>query len=728
MRARTISLVMSLVLVAQVVVSFSSTAERAMASSPGWPQDVSDVSPEYTFAHKNGDVTVARCNGGATPQGDAFIRTFDATGNLKGSVTSPNGTTSYWCGVQQIDGSHNNLDSSGAFYVNETKYTTSYTSSVLSAYLPNGQKKWASIQLASVNCAGKWMTLVGVTVGADGGMYAVLDDGNCVSGDKYLLGVNTTTGAVKFRSRIGNRQGVIKLAAYSGGLVIREDAGSVNKPFEFFTYAGARQSQYNYTPPLGTNIVPAYWTVRPNGEIIATTMSEGSFSGRPSSCSASSNYSVLRNVYRKRLGLTATSGSLLSSCISTSQVNALPNGNLVILGTGARGTASYKLVVVSGTSGSVVHQWGVAEAGRIVDVQVDMFGGVLVTAVHDDYVVMRLHGSNGAYKGSWDSSVYESEDSDTFDTHNYMTKITQGAAYSYFSKNNEWSLYRIRMPEVGQDYPRSSLFGTQAQPAELWDYVALGDSFSSGEGVEEFIPGTDIPGINECHRSKYAYAWLLDQNATLPISLYDFSACSGATISDVVNGMYNENSQLAELDAGIGLVTITAGGNDALFGAVVFNCLTDWVNGGGSNDCGDAIIKAQSQVASIGAPLSTMYGRIALEVGPSTKVIVLGYPHILPSFIDSSTVPLCSALSYSREELSDIWELTVSLNTVIQAEAVDAGFDYVPVADAFSGHSLCDTDPYFIDVDIFNPEYSYHPNRQGQEVYATVIVDRLTNS
>ncbi len=46
-------------------------------------------------------------------------------------------------------------------------------------------------------------------------------------------------------------------------------------------------------------------------------------------------------------------------------------------------------------------------------------------------------------------------------------------------------------------------------------YVAMGDSFSSGEGNPPFETGTDEEGVNECHRSPQAYPRLLQGDAYL---------------------------------------------------------------------------------------------------------------------------------------------------------------------------------------------------------------------
>ena len=83
------------------------------------------------------------------------------------------------------------------------------------------------------------------------------------------------------------------------------------------------------------------------------------------------------------------------------------------------------------------------------------------------------------------------------------------------------------------------------------DYVALGDSYSAGEGLSPYVDGTDVDfgsGYNQCHRSaSRASAYFVSANDGLPgawiaedaeESLYGttfaFNACSGSTTEDIL--------------------------------------------------------------------------------------------------------------------------------------------------------------------------------------------------
>ena len=92
------------------------------------------------------------------------------------------------------------------------------------------------------------------------------------------------------------------------------------------------------------------------------------------------------------------------------------------------------------------------------------------------------------------------------------------------------------------------------------NYVALGDSYSSGVGS-----GSYISSSGNCLRSTKAYSALWA--AAHSPSSYASVACSGATTNDVIN------NQVGTLSASTSLVSITIGGNDVGFSSVLENCV-----------------------------------------------------------------------------------------------------------------------------------------------------------
>src|SRR3954447_3286071 len=154
-----------------------------------------------------------------------------------------------------------------------------------------------------------------------------------------------------------------------------------------------------------------------------------------------------------------------------------------------------------------------------------------------------------------------------------------------------------------------TLFGaTPAVAASKYattDYVALGDSYSSGVGS----PGQ----VGFCLRSPNGYPgqWAA---ANSPKSFTNL-ACSGATTTDVLG------SQVPLLSSGADLISITIGGNDAGFAPTVLSCEV-------SSDaaCAATVASAESDIGqSVAGKLDATYAAIKKRA-PQAKVVVLDYP------------------------------------------------------------------------------------------------------
>jgi lysophospholipase L1-like esterase len=221
------------------------------------------------------------------------------------------------------------------------------------------------------------------------------------------------------------------------------------------------------------------------------------------------------------------------------------------------------------------------------------------------------------------------------------------------------------------------------------NYVALGDSYSSGLGAGSYSGGS-------CYRSSNAYPpdWA---NANSPSS-FAFVACSGATTLDVIS------SQLSALSASTTLVSITIGGNDVGFSSVMETCVL-----GSDSDCLNAINQAENQAKTIlPGRLATLFSDIK-AAAPIAHVVVLGYPE----FYDLSKSSTCIGLSTTKRIAlnggADV------LDNVIQQATSSAGFTYADVRSAFSGHEICDSSSWLHSVDWLNLGDSYHPTASGQE-------------
>ncbi|MER7035504.1 SGNH/GDSL hydrolase family protein, partial [Streptomyces albidoflavus] len=149
-----------------------------------------------------------------------------------------------------------------------------------------------------------------------------------------------------------------------------------------------------------------------------------------------------------------------------------------------------------------------------------------------------------------------------------------------------------------------------AQPASAAgaNYVALGDSYSSGVGA-----GSYTSESGDCKRStkSYPYLWAA---ANAPYS-FTSVACSGATTSSVASG------QLGALSASTTLVSVTAGGNDVGFADVMQTCVLQ-----SEATCVSRVNTAVSQAQNtLPGKLDSLYSGIHARA-PQAHVVVLGYP------------------------------------------------------------------------------------------------------
>ena len=233
------------------------------------------------------------------------------------------------------------------------------------------------------------------------------------------------------------------------------------------------------------------------------------------------------------------------------------------------------------------------------------------------------------------------------------------------------------------------LLGVTSASASTVNYVALGDSYSSGVGA-----GSYTTDSGSCLRSTKAYPQLW-ANAHGPSSLV-FAACSGAKTTDVTA------NQLAALTGATSLVSISVGGNDVGFSDVMLTCVVY-----GTNACVAAVNTAENTArTSLPGWLDTVYNNIRSHA-PSARVVVLGYPRFYHD------VWYCIGLSStSRNKINEGADV---LDTVISAAASRHGFAFADVRSAFAnGHEICDSGSWLHSVDWSNLTQSYHPTASGQ--------------
>ena len=214
-------------------------------------------------------------------------------------------------------------------------------------------------------------------------------------------------------------------------------------------------------------------------------------------------------------------------------------------------------------------------------------------------------------------------------------------------------------------------------------YLALGDSFTSGEGETDdlyYLGGAS----NKCHVSNRSYAFLLGASwDTTPQSI----ACSGATMQSArgKSAKVHQPNQLAELESKpIQVATLGIGGNDAGLIGKLKDCIgIDTCKWAGTPEHRS---RTAEEIKQLFPHLKNFYADMKVRtLGP---VIVVGYPRIITAL---ETCSSAIGLLLNQTERVFMNEAIHYLNQVIQAAANDVGVEYADVEEALSGGELCTT-------------------------------------
>lgn len=282
------------------------------------------------------------------------------------------------------------------------------------------------------------------------------------------------------------------------------------------------------------------------------------------------------------------------------------------------------------------------------------------------------------------------------------------------------------------------VFRVRGGSAPLTRYVALGDSYQSGEGAYDYLPLTDTPE-NQCHRSANAYPRRLVDNGTVALDL-DFGACSGATTGDLPvtyaakrPPFTDGTSQLDRLDSSTKLVTLGIGGNDLGFPSVMRRCILetyrDFFDWAGESSCEKELgddLQAKFDALASGNVLGETYQEVRRRA-PFARVVILGYPRF---FVEGGAGSAGSDNHCAVVRLADQRWINYNirkLNTLIGNQAARLGMQYGDIYTTPEGHEQCGpSEQLFLNGLIgFGDSESYHPNAFGHELIAARLAASL---
>ncbi|MBO0876369.1 MAG: SGNH/GDSL hydrolase family protein [Pseudonocardia sp.] len=262
---------------------------------------------------------------------------------------------------------------------------------------------------------------------------------------------------------------------------------------------------------------------------------------------------------------------------------------------------------------------------------------------------------------------------------------------------------------------------SRAEPGSVREYVALGDSYTSGS----FIPvqhGTPIG----CERSDHNYPSLV--RAALRAPVFRDVSCGGATTANLtvpqpVAGGANP-PQLDAVTEGTNLVTVGLGANDIGFAEIVTTCTRLSPTDPRGAACRDHYLRGgHDQLAdrtAAAAPRLAEALRGIRSRAPGATVIVVGYPTIAPD-----TGPGCPPLSAG--DAAYLHRTFRLLNETIAVQAALAGVRYLDLAAGTAGHDVCRPDgtKWVEGARAASPAAPWHPNELGMRHTAERILEVL---
>lgn len=250
-----------------------------------------------------------------------------------------------------------------------------------------------------------------------------------------------------------------------------------------------------------------------------------------------------------------------------------------------------------------------------------------------------------------------------------------------------------------------------------WDYTAMGDSYSSGEGNTPY----DEPN-NDCDRSYLAFGRQFAVNTDdIGNEGIQHIACSGATIANLTTtGQNGEEPQIDQIYSDTKLVTVTIGGNDIGFAGVLTNCLTNPISSCEESYNQNNSANLYTVIDKLEPQLVAAYQAIQ-AAAPDAKVVAVTYPMLFQ--------PGQACLGMPVPDTTFLNNVGLYLDNTIIDAAKAAGINVLDERYAFvDGHLLCSgsDNPWIFAPPVWQAGDTvtdisswFHPNAAGQAQIAS---------
>lgn len=258
--------------------------------------------------------------------------------------------------------------------------------------------------------------------------------------------------------------------------------------------------------------------------------------------------------------------------------------------------------------------------------------------------------------------------------------------------------------------------GADSVTGDTVRYVALGDSYSAAPAVPS------PKGDDGCLRSTNNYPSLVAEELD-PEEFIDVT-CSGADTEDMGSAQYPKvKPQLDAVTADTDVVTLGLGGNDFnVFFTLVTQCQFARLQDPTGAPCQKAMNTTGqdtllTNIDSTRERLAAVVEKIQ-EAAPDARVLLVGYPQILPA---EGTCP--ELLPLADGDYSYGRSINKALTDMLADVAKSTRSEYVDMWTVTAGHDICAADPW-INGRINDPKRaaSFHPFAAEQEAAATEVL------
>jgi lysophospholipase L1-like esterase len=261
----------------------------------------------------------------------------------------------------------------------------------------------------------------------------------------------------------------------------------------------------------------------------------------------------------------------------------------------------------------------------------------------------------------------------------------------------------------------TALSASPSSAADARRYVALGDSYAAGIG----IPNDTGPA--NCDRSDRNYPHLVAQAEGL--TNFADASCGGATTAHMTTAQGANPPQFDSLTADTTVVTLQIGGNDIGFADIVGTCATASLTSPFGSPCKDRYTAGGTDALDRRirdtAPKVAAVIRAVHQRAPSARVLVLGYPSVLPD----SGWGCWPAVPVAYGDVPYLRATTRALNSMIAQQAAGNGTTYVDLYGPSVGHDACQWSGRWVEG--LNLQTPFHPNAAGHVAMAPLVRAKL---